>query len=394
MSNRALIIGALAHNISCVANVAHCNDTAVLSSALTSRHELVDVAHAGTAMRFLTAYYALMPAQEHILTGSPRMQQRPIAPLVDALRQLGASINYCNNEGYPPLRIKGTKLSGGAVSIRGDVSSQFISALLLVAPYMQEGLQLTLTGHILSQPYIDMTVKMMQQAGAHVSCLGNTITVAPQHYTPSRIDVENDYSAASYWYEIAALNAQPYRLENMPQESLQGDARVAHYFEQLGVESIYGNKGIDIIPRSTRQASPTVALDLANEPDLAQTIVMSCALQEKHFCITGLHNLRIKETDRIAALVSEAAKLGYIFSQPDEGTLAWSGERCEIKHPIVIDTHDDHRMAMAFAPATLRYDAITIDNPQVVNKSYPNFWKDLQQAGFNIYDMDRKEIMQ
>lgn len=383
ISNRALIIGALARCISSIENLAICNDTAVLAKALQAPSPTIDINNAGTAMRFLTAYLAATPSQA-TLTGSARMMQRPIAPLVEALQQLGATISYVGEQGYPPLHIEGSQLKGGAIAIRGDISSQFISALLLVAPYMQQGLHLTLKGNILSRPYIDMTIALMRHYGAIVTTTERTIEVAPVHYTRRPLTIEGDYSAASYWYAIAALNGKSYQLDNLSRNSVQGDSRVAQYFALLGVDTIYHSNGIEIIPRAAYTPPEVISLDLCNEPDLAQTLIMCCALKQQHFHISGLHNLRIKETDRIAALISQAHKLGYLFTQPHEGCIAWHGEHCQIQHPIIIDTCNDHRMAMAFAPAALRWDEIWIDNPGVVEKSYPQFWNDLQQAGFTI----------
>lgn len=388
ISNRALIINALAGSPYPAVNIAQCNDTKVIIDALASNSSVIDIDAAGTAMRFLTAYYSMQEGRNVTITGSQRMLQRPIAPLVDALRQAGAHIDYVDNEGYPPLHIRGKRLLGGHITIPGHISSQFISALLLIAPYMQQGLHLTIEGEILSRPYIDMTIGMMLQFGAKVSANYPTIEVEPSPYIPRPYDVEPDFSALSYWYEIAALNHYIYLIDNLPPKSLQGDARVADYFAHWGIETIFKPQWAAIYPIGKRSRNKTLRLDLKNEPDLAQTIIMTCALSGQHFCIEGLNNLRIKETDRIAAIISEAAKLGYIFTQPHPHCIAWNGRRKPIKRPIVIDTHNDHRMAMAFAPAALRFDEIIIDNPQVVAKSYPHFWEDLQQAGFIITPID------
>ena len=383
ISNRALIIAALAQSAHLLHGLATCDDTQRLIEALQNKSHTIDINNAGTAMRFLTAYFSNTPYSV-TLTGSQRMRQRPISPLVDALRQIGAHITYCNQEGYPPLHIEGDMLQGGAVTIPGYISSQFISALLLIAPYTTQGIHITLQGDVLSRPYIDMTIAMMQHFGAEVSCHHNTITVAPGTYKAIPYDIEADYSAASYWYQIATLSNNTFRLKGLQPHSIQGDARVAKYFALWGVNTTFDNHGAVITPSATTHACDTLHLCLKDEPDLAQTIVMTCALRGQHFCIEGLDNLRIKETDRIEALINEAGKLGYRFTQPREGCLAWDGTRCNNNNPIVIDTHNDHRMAMAFAPAAICFDSIYINNPEVVVKSYPSFWEDLKKAGFNI----------
>lgn len=398
IGNRALLIGALAGCLHDVVLPTLCDDTQVMLDALSTHSRIIDVHNAGTAMRFLTAYFSCLPG-EHILTGTPRMQQRPIGTLVDALRAVGAKITYEGTEGYPPLRIEGSKLCGGSIVMRGDVSSQFISAILMVAPYMSKGLQLTIVGEVLSQPYIAMTIDVMQHCGAQVNCQGNTITVAPIAYNKALSDVESDWSSASYWYEIAYLNSSQYQLNRLqnyfisPQDyPKQGDCKVAYYYNQLGVKTSYNTSGVTITTDKIHRSAGIVELNLQDNPDLAQTIIIGCLLKGQHFDITGLNNLRIKECDRIDALQSEAHKLGYVLSQPQEGRLSWTGERCEVEYPITISTYNDHRMAMAFAPAALVFDEIYIDNAQVVEKSYPTFWDDLQRAGFVITPCpDRKE---
>lgn len=390
ISNRALLIGALAGYTRHVVGEAQCDDTRVMQEALSTNSRVIDVHNAGTAMRFLTAYFAGIEG-DRIITGSPRMQQRPIGILVDALRQVGAQISYMANEGYPPLRIMGRKLRGGSITMRGDVSSQFISAMLMVAPMMTEGLQLNILGDILSQPYIDMTIDTMRLFGATVDCNKKTIKIVPQPYKKVRFVVESDWTAASYWYEISYLNSLPYKLRglndyffssrNYPK---QGDYKVAQYYEELGIKTDYTDRGVAISVNAGHTPPEVVRLNLRNNPDLAQTIIIGCLLKGQRFCIEGLDNLRIKECDRIDALKRETRKLGYVLSQPHEGCLAWNGEQCEVQRPIIIGTHDDHRMAMAFAPAALVFDEIFIENPQVVEKSYPNYWNDLRHAGFKV----------
>ena len=381
--NRAIVIGALSGCIDGISQGASCDDAAVMLRAIASTSDTIDIQASGTAMRFLTALYSITPGTR-TLTGCNRMMQRPIGALVDALREAGATITYLGNEGFPPIRIEGSKLHGGRIAIRGDISSQFISAMLLIAPYMTQGLQLDIEGEITSRPYIDMTIGVMQHYGASVRCDGNTICVDALPYTPRELSIEKDWSAASYWYEIAATTATQFTMAHLAQHSLQGDKRMAHYYTLLGVTTQYDAESTVIGHTAVETEQDVIRLNLRNEPDLAPAFIMACALNDRHFCIEGLDNLSIKECDRTAAIISEAAKLGYRFTQPQHGTIAWHGERCDKEQPIVIDPHNDHRIAMAFAPAALRHDTIWIDNPQVVSKSYPTFWEDLKKAGFHI----------
>ncbi len=391
ISNRALLISAMAGCIDKIENCALCDDTIVMREALRADSTNIDIHNAGTAMRFLTAYYAITPG-EHILTGNTRMIQRPIGPLVDALRTLGANIQYTQQEGYPPLHIKGNNIVGGAVSIDSSISSQYISALLLIAPYMQQGLRLTLTGDIVSLPYIDMTIAIMQHYGARVKRNSNLIEVEATPYHAAPLTIESDWSAAAYWYEIAALSNTPFTISNISTKSTQGDSRIAYYMSLIGIETVENENTITITPTTQHKQGEMIRLNLCNEPDLAPTVIMTYAMMGQHFSIDGLHNLRIKECDRIAAIITEAARLGYRFTQPYEGCIEWLGEYNHPKQPITINTYDDHRIAMTFAPAALRYNDIWIDNPTVVEKSYPHFWHDMICAGFNITTQDGKEI--
>lgn len=362
---------------------ATCDDILAMQQAINNPAYIIDIGDAGTVMRFLTAYYASIQGAEHILTGSLRMQQRPIGALVEALRSLGANIDYTGKEGYPPLSIHGTQLQGGAITIAGNTSSQYISALLLVAPRMCNGLQLTITKPIVSRPYIAMTIELMHLFGAKVTCNGNLIDVAPGQYTPTTIEIESDWSAASYWYEIVAISHTAMTLTSLQMDSLQGDARVAQYFAQLGVKTDYNGKMLSLssIPIETEK----FIAHLADTPDIAPTLAMTCALQNIPFLLTGLDNLPLKECDRIAVLISEAQKLGFSFTSSQSGSIAWDGKRTSLAgKDVCIDPHGDHRMAMAFAPAALVMGHILIENPQVVNKSYPHFWDNLCQAGFTI----------
>lgn len=347
---------------------------------------------AGTAMRFMTAYFAICHGEEHTITGTERMRQRPIKVLVDALRQLGADISYVDNEGYPPLHVKGRSLQGGRISLPASVSSQYISALLLVAPTMAQGLTLELVGDIISRPYINMTVSMMRTFGADIEWTdAHTLHVAPHAYLSDVIyPVESDWSAASYWYEMMALTPDAGAAITLPwlyKESLQGDSAVSRYFEPLGVRTAYDTEHERVVLTKCADAllpeDQTYELDLIGQPDLAQTLVVTCAMLRRPFRFSGLRSLRIKETDRMAALQAELAKFGialgieaddvlYIDSYAD-GTPHYNGQ------PIA--TYHDHRMAMAFAPAAMVCEGVQIANPEVVSKSYPRYWEDLEGLG-------------
>lgn len=390
ISNRALIIGALARCTRQITHLARCDDTQVLLSALSSDNTVTDIHGAGTAMRFLTAYYSCTPGR-HTLTGSSRMQQRPIAPLVEALQQAGACISYTRQEGFPPLLIEGRTLHGGCISLPGNISSQYISAILMVAPYMTHGLQLTITGKILSRPYIDMTIAAMRHYGARVTHTDNTITVQPLPYRPGSLRVESDWSAAAYWYELCYLNGATYHLAGLSDYTddtgttiKQGDAKVAEYYKKLGIKTTYDDTGITIAPQEKHTAPDCLTLNLKDNPDLAQSIIIGCLLKGQHFSICGLDNLHIKECNRIEALIDEARRLGYILTLARQDCIEWHGKRCNVQYPIEIKTYDDHRMAMALTPAALYHDEIWIDNPQVVDKSYPAFWQEMQHAGINL----------
>lgn len=383
ISNRALIIHALSGGSDAPANLSDCDDTRVMIKALTGNEEVIDILAAGTAMRFLTAYLSATPGT-HILTGTQRMQQRPIQILVNALRQLGAQIEYAGNEGFPPLHICGTELTGDEITLKGNVSSQYISALLMIGPVLKHGLQLHLTGEIISRPYINLTLQLMKEFGAVAAWTSDqSIRVEPRPYRRVPFTVESDWSAASYWYQIAALSpAAEIELTGLFRNSYQGDSRGAQLFAKLGVETQYTDRGVRLIKKG---ALPTrLDEDLVNIPDLAQTFVVTCALLDIPFRFTGLQTLKIKETDRIAALKAELAKLGYVLRDENDSILVWDGERCKPQETPVIKTYEDHRMAMAFAPAAIRYPHMQIAEPQVVSKSYPAYWEDLKKAGFLI----------
>lgn len=381
ISNRALILNALSYSPYDIQNLSDCDDTEVMIKALNSNESNFDIKAAGTAMRFLTAFLSKVVG-EWTITGTERMKNRPIKILVDALNSLGARIEYMEKEGYPPLRIFGSALQGGEISLAGGVSSQYISALLMIAPLMENGLVLHLEGNIISRPYINLTLKLMEQFGVKADWNGQTIKVLPQEYKPVHFTVESDWSAASYWYEIMALcpNAE-IELLGLFKNSLQGDSAVAKLFAQLGVGTTFTNKGI--LLRHNGNVCKKLVHDFINEPDLAQTFVVTCVFLNIPFRFTGLQSLKIKETDRIEALKVELKKLGYVLTDSNNSILEWNGERCEPESNPVIATYEDHRMAMAFAPVAL-LRPVCIANPEVVSKSYPLYWKDLEQAGFRI----------
>ena len=385
ISNRALILSALSYSPYLPENLSDCDDTRVMIEAFDSNSNQFDIGAAGTSMRFLTAFLSKIGGVWEI-TGSERMQNRPIGVLVDALRSCGAQIEYLGKEGYPPLKIIGRALKGGELTLNGGISSQYISALLMIAPTMMEGLTLRLTGKIISAPYIRMTLGMLDRFGIRAEWQGDTIRIRPQEFRGVRFRVESDWSAASYWYEMAALAQDAeITLSGLDEKSLQGDARIAEFFRPLGVTTTFTPEGV-ILRRSEVEVD-RMELDLSDQPDLAQTLVVTCALKNIPFRFTGLESLKIKETDRIVALRDELRKLGYLITDRDNSVLEWNGERCEAEKGAVIATYEDHRMAMAFAPAALLHDNLVIADPGVVSKSYPAYWEDLKKAGFTIREV-------
>lgn len=377
ISNRALIINALSKYPGQIGNLSEARDTQTMHRLLSSNDHLLDVIDAGTTMRFLTAYLSITN-QDRVLTGTERMCDRPIKILVDALRTLGASIDYESKDGYPPIHVKGFKDLGiRTLKIRGDISSQYISALLMVAPLMQNGLQLELTGAIGSRPYISMTLKIMENFGVQCKWSGTSIQINPGTYVSTKFTVEPDWSAASYWYSIAALGNKPsIQLKGLTDESLQGDQAIVEIMHNLGVQTSFDVEGASL---SSRDAVEEVVIDFKNCPDLAQTVAVVCAAKGIKGRFTGLESLKIKETDRVSALQNELAKFGAKLMEDSSGWTLIPGKIVD-KH-YAFDTYDDHRMAMAFAPlATLAN--VTINNPSVVSKSYPGYWEDYRTAGF------------
>ncbi|MBF0577821.1 3-phosphoshikimate 1-carboxyvinyltransferase [Dysgonomonas sp. GY617] len=382
ISNRALILKALSNSPFPIENLSDCDDTKVMLEVFNSKTNTFDIGAAGTSMRFLTAYLSKIPG-EWVITGSERMQQRPINTLVEALNTLGAHIEYLKNQGFPPLKIRGSALDGGDIFLSGGISSQFISALLMIAPTMEKGLTLHLEGDVISIPYIKLTLRMMEKFGVKCDWVDNVIKIFPNEYKPIPYLVESDWSAASYWYSIAALSSDAkIELKGLFKESGQGDSKVAELFQDLGVETEFKEDGV--ILTKTDRIAKKLFHNFINEPDLAQTFVVTCCMMGVPFLFTGLQTLKIKETDRIEALKAEMKKLGYVITDSQNSILEWDGERCEPEQTPVIATYEDHRMAMAFAPAALKLENLTIAEPMVVTKSYPYFWEDLSKAGFSV----------
>jgi len=383
-SNRALIIDALSGGQSNLENLSEARDTQTMMRLLQNYGPELDVLDAGTTMRFLTAFTAIKGQQPRLLTGTPRMQQRPIGILANALQSLGATINYRKEAGYPPLEVGAIheQLTDG-LEIRGDVSSQYISALLMIAPALPQGLKLTLTGKVGSKPYIKMTLGLMQKFGVQAQWQENVITVAPQAYKPVNYRIESDWSGASYWFSIVSLAQQEsIHLDGLRKDSLQGDIRIMDIMESLGVMASFTQTGLQLKPSS--HTAGTIHVNFTDCPDLAQTVAVVCAAKGVKGVFTGLESLRIKETDRIAALQNELAKIGAQLTENAAGQWELTPGTTplnQVPGPIQIATYEDHRMAMAFAPLATQV-ALQIEEPSVVQKSYPRFWQDLEQAGF------------
>lgn len=407
ISNRALVINALAGNDELPKNVSDCDDTKVMIKWMKGQapqppkgeaiqrednEGSIDIGPAGTAMRFSSALLAVMEGTRTI-TGSERMKNRPIGILVDALRELGAEVEYVEKEGYPPLKITGNaELEGGELSLPGNVSSQYISALLMIGPALKQGLKLTLTDKIVSRPYINLTLRLINDFGGDARWTSeNTIKVEKQKYIKRNYFVESDWSGASYWYEIVALseNAEVC-LPGLFKKSYQGDSKVAELFEQLGVKTEFLGNPEDEMDKEGVRLTKTgnvcseMTYDFVNQPDLAQTFVVTCCMLGIPFHFYGLQSLKIKETDRIEALKKELLKLGYVIKDKNDSEMIWDGERTEPAKDIAIDTYEDHRMAMAFAPCAIRLGSIKINNPHVVSKSYPDYWHDLEKVNFEF----------
>lgn len=388
ISNRVLLLNALCATPGRLSNLAQCDDTdAVLSALAQSDASEVNIGAAGTAMRFLTAYFATREGREVVIDGTERMRQRPIGVLVDALRQLGADIEYVEAEGYPPLKITGTRLRGGALTVSGSVSSQYITAILLIAPVIG-GIALTIEGEIMSRPYIDMTLALMARYGVKAEWRENVIHVPAGEYTALDFTVEADWSAASYWWAMQAIVPQSrITLKGLEPQSLQGDSRIAELMSQMGVMGNWCGRYLDLRSNGGVGCCCSTFADLSGTPDIAQTLVVMLCLMGRPFRITGLRTLRIKETDRLEALRTELRKLGYVVKVEGDDAISWHFETTAAEASPHICTYRDHRMAMAFAPAAIRFPGLIIDDAQVVSKSYPLFWEHLRQAGFKIEEV-------
>ena len=388
ISNRVLLLNALCATPGRLSNLAQCDDTdAVLSALAQPDASEVNIGAAGTAMRFLTAYFATREGREVVIDGTERMRQRPIGVLVDALRQLGADIEYVEAEGYPPLKITGTRLHGGALTVSGSVSSQYITAILLIAPVIG-GITLTIEGEIMSRPYIDMTLALMARYGVKAEWRENVIHVPAGEYTALDFTVEADWSAASYWWAMQAIVPQSrISLKGLKPQSLQGDSRIAELMSQMGVTGNWCGRYLDLRSNGGVGCCCSTFADLSGTPDIAQTLVVMLCLMGRPFRITGLRTLRIKETDRLEALRTELRKLGYVVKVEGDDAISWHLETTAAEASPHICTYHDHRMAMAFAPAAIRFPGLIIDDAQVVSKSYPLFWEHLRQAGFKIEEV-------
>jgi 3-phosphoshikimate 1-carboxyvinyltransferase len=393
-TNRLLLLQALYPNIS-IENASNSDDSEVMVDALqkskiiNQKSLIIDVHHAGTAMRFLTAFFAIQEGAEVILTGSSRMQERPIQILVDALNQLGAEITYIEKEGFPPIKIVGKKLIQSKVSLPANVSSQFVSALLLIAPKLENGLELTLEGAITSRPYIQMTLDLLGEIGVVTSFVNNSIKIHPKPFIESSksIHVESDWSSASYYYSIVALSEidTEITLSNFKKNSLQGDSVLVEIYKNFGVETVFNSDNSITISKISNFKSDTLNFHLISSPDIAQTIAVTCFGLGIECKLTGLHTLKIKETDRLEALKNELTLLGASV-QITEDSISIQGFPNIDLHDTNIKTYQDHRMAMAFAPLAIKM-LLTIANAEVVSKSYPAFWSDLKSLGFQVAEI-------
>lgn len=384
ISNRALLIAALCDQEPQVLHPAWCDDTAVMVDALSRDGGDINVGAAGTAMRFLTAYFATRQGVTVTLDGVERMRERPIGALVDALRGLGAHIDYLGKDGFPPLRITGTAMHGGDITMSGGVSSQFTSAVMMILPAIGGG-NIRLTGDIVSAPYIHMTAAVMRSMGAEVEVYSDRIAVG-NGYTGKDHIVETDWSAAAPWYALAALLPQSsITLEGLAFDSIQGDARLVELGKMLGIASRFDANGVTLDTSHFIGCCCSAFADMSATPDLAMSWVVLLCLLERSFRMTGVRTLRYKESDRLAALQEELSKLGYVLKIEGEDAISWYGEKRPVtQEPPIIDTHGDHRMALAFAPAAVRFPRLVIQDAEVVDKSYPSYWRHLKQCGYTV----------
>ena len=384
ISNRLLILQALSGHNNILKNLSDSDDTIALQKALSSEETIIDVGIAGTAMRFLTAYYTLSDSVV-VLTGDARMKQRPIKGLVDALSSLGADIKYMENKGFPPLKIKGGNLKGGMLQMQADVSSQFISAILMIAPYFEKGIQLKLTGEVLSRPYIEMTLNLMEKQGVSHYWVDDTISILPGNYQNNINRVESDWSSISYMFELVALSDSGcIQITQVDECSVQGDQEVMNYFELLGVDSNIEQSVLTLRKKSSFELPKLLELDCLKTPDLAQTLAAtSCGLGVR-MKLTGLKSLPIKETDRLMALKNELEKCGAQVHIINNEALDIIPCTELLNRSFNFETYGDHRMALCLAPLALKAKSVTLNNPVVVNKSYKSYWEDLKTLSFNI----------
>lgn len=383
-SNRLLLLQALYPQIQ-IKNLSNSDDSVLMQKALASKEANIDIHHAGTAMRFLTAYFSIQNNREVTITGSSRMKERPIKILVDALKTLGADITYLENDGFPPLKIKGKELTKSKVTLNANVSSQYISALLLIASKLENGLELTLNGQITSVPYIKMTLSLLESIGVETKFVDNIITVKPNAVgiEPQTLVVESDWSSASYFYSLIALSdiGTEISIASYKEDSLQGDSVLASIYTRFGVKTTYTNQKITLRKTENSNIDSIIEMDLKNAPDIAQTIAVTAFGLGLECYMIGLHTLKIKETDRLVALKKELEKLGAEVTITNASLHIKSTST--IKSKVAIATYNDHRMAMAFAPLGLK-TSIIIENADVVSKSYPQFWEDLKTIGFDL----------
>ncbi len=362
ISNRLLIIKALCKEKFLIKNLSESDDTILLKNALNSKEKTINVSHAGTSFRFLTSFLSIQKGKEFILNGSDRMKERPIKELVNSLEGLGVKIEYLEKEDFPPLKIIGTEIDGGEIEIDGTISSQFISSLLLIAPNLKNGLMLKIKGELVSKPYVLMTLKLMGEFGINWTWNKDVITILKQEYVAKNYTVESDWSAATFWFQSASLSEKcKIILRGLNEESIQGDSACKKIFKDLGVDSVFKNG--DLILTKNKRISPSETYNLIETPDIYQSLKCTLFTLNKDLEFTGIQTLRNKETDRIAAVENELLKLNT---------------------PKIIETYNDHRMAMSFAPLSLKFEELQISNPGVISKSYPNYWKDLKKGGFKI----------
>ncbi len=362
ISNRLLIIKALCKEKFLIKNLSESDDTILLKNALNSKEKTINVSHAGTSFRFLTSFLSIQKGKEFILNGSDRMKERPIKELVNSLQELGVKIEYLEKEDFPPLKIIGTEIDGGEIEIDGTISSQFISSLLLIAPNLKNGLILKIKGELVSKPYVLMTLKLMGEFGINWTWNKDVITILKQEYVAKNYTVESDWSAATFWFQSASLSEKcKIILRGLNEESIQGDSACKKIFKDLGVDSVFKNG--DLILTKNKRISPSETYNLIETPDIYQSLKCTLFALNKDSEFTGIQTLRNKETDRITAVENELLKLNT---------------------PKIIETYDDHRMAMSFAPLSLKFEELQISNPGVISKSYPNYWKDLKKGGFKI----------